>query len=581
MSTVSLCMIVKNEISNISALIAQVGNVFEEIIIVDTGSTDGTREKLTELQKEVEALSVYDFEWVDDFGKARNYSLSKATKNWIAFLDGDDLYDSATELIKFKNNLMEDANVDCWILSYVYSRYPDGSPQTVLARERFFRRSCNPTWIGAIHETVDISRMRTRFYDGLKVIHNREGKKIDFGRNIRILEKEYERQPNDPRTVYYYGKELFDHINPKAEEVLERYLTLNGRYWDDEINARARLAKAKIAKKDHGSAIRIANEIYHLDSTRRRVEFYWTYGAVEQDLGNYQVAIDWYKRCFVEPPPAPRVLNLEYFTWNPARRISECYLALKDYSNAKKWAQKVKSYLRGDIGTARWYQDNFMETPSKKEGYTLLTVEHGVKLRWESYTSEELFAECIDYLPFPDDCLDGFVLNADRPGDVLRVVKPSGFIWSVKPVFDHGVYCLGQAEYRNQKIYNYIKIDEDKPSFGFISSDRNFGPYRIRIESLIKSAAKKGYPVVDFSRDDTYCDVYVAQRLKAEDVFKASSLILDVCEKLPDYTGWGFEHAHAVSATSPLLVDHIKSLYPHLPVFHIADHFEMKNEGWL
>lgn len=86
---ISLCMIVKNEIEVLEKCITSVKdnlkNIVTEMIVVDTGSTDGTRELAEKL-----GCKVYDFEWVNDFSKARNYSLSKAKNDWVLHLDADE-----------------------------------------------------------------------------------------------------------------------------------------------------------------------------------------------------------------------------------------------------------------------------------------------------------------------------------------------------------------------------------------------------------------------------------------------------------------------------------------------------------
>lgn len=582
-NTVSLCMICKNEENNLPILLDQVCDVLEEVIIVDTGSTDKTLDIIKQKQLIYKNLRLEHFTWVDDFSAARNYSFSFATQCFNMFLDCDDQIDPAA-LKHFKDNILEDPNVDCWMLDYIYSQYPDGSPQTILGRERFMRRSLNPKFMGAIHETCDISNMRQRHYTDLKVIHNRAGKVIDHGRNLRILKVEYQKNPNDPRTAYYYGKELFDHINPKCEEVLLHYLTLPGRYYDDEVNCRSRIAKHFLAQKKHGEAIRMANEIYHLDGSRKRVEFFWTYGAVEQDLGNFEMAIDWYKRCLVEPPGPPRVLALEYFTWNPLRRISECYTALGRHTEAREFAQRVKRILPGDHGTEVWFKEKFTQPPKHKEGYNLLTMEFGMKekLRWESYEAHELDVHTLQIIPLPDECLDGAVINSTEIGELGRVLKPGAFLWSVQPVSHPSLQYLGRPVYRKHPIFNYIKLDSTKPTIGYVPQNLDYGPYRIRINNLIKSAIKNGYPVRDITADRRICDIYIGQAVEKGHRRHAKTLVLDVCEKLPlNLFNPGFEEADIITVCSLLLKEHVLQMFPNAKVHHIDDHFELTDDGWL
>ncbi len=81
----SLCMIVKDEIDYIEECLKKVSPYVDEMIIVDTGSTDGTLEVLEKFD-----CKVYHFEWCNDFAKARNFSVNKASHNWILFLDADE-----------------------------------------------------------------------------------------------------------------------------------------------------------------------------------------------------------------------------------------------------------------------------------------------------------------------------------------------------------------------------------------------------------------------------------------------------------------------------------------------------------
>ncbi|MDY6953360.1 MAG: tetratricopeptide repeat protein, partial [Thermodesulfobacteriota bacterium] len=97
--TISLCMIVKNEEHHLARCLSSLTPVVDEIIIVDTGSTDRTKEMATLL-----GARVFDFEWSDDFAAARNLSISKASGDWILVMDADEVispldYDSLRRLV--------------------------------------------------------------------------------------------------------------------------------------------------------------------------------------------------------------------------------------------------------------------------------------------------------------------------------------------------------------------------------------------------------------------------------------------------------------------------------------------------
>ncbi|MDD3415229.1 MAG: glycosyltransferase family 2 protein [Lachnospiraceae bacterium] len=86
MNPISICMIVKNEAKNIVACLDSIQKLNCELIIVDTGSTDQTKELALQYTNQV-----FDFVWCDDFSAARNFSISKSSNNWILVLDADEV----------------------------------------------------------------------------------------------------------------------------------------------------------------------------------------------------------------------------------------------------------------------------------------------------------------------------------------------------------------------------------------------------------------------------------------------------------------------------------------------------------
>ena len=87
---VSLCLMVKNEETNLPTCLSSAADLVHEMIVVDTGSTDRTKEVAASL-----GARVFDFAWVDSFAAARNESLRHASGDWIFWLDGDEYLDEA------------------------------------------------------------------------------------------------------------------------------------------------------------------------------------------------------------------------------------------------------------------------------------------------------------------------------------------------------------------------------------------------------------------------------------------------------------------------------------------------------
>ena len=108
MATISLCMIVKNEEAVLDRCLSSVSDLVDEIIVVDTGSTDSSREIAARFTEKV-----FDFPWRDDFAAARNESFSHASMDYCMWLDADDVLLDAdrTAFLSLKSSLSPDISV--------------------------------------------------------------------------------------------------------------------------------------------------------------------------------------------------------------------------------------------------------------------------------------------------------------------------------------------------------------------------------------------------------------------------------------------------------------------------------------
>lgn len=88
---ISACVIVKNEEKNISQWLNNMRQIADEIVVVDTGSTDNTLNIL-----ENAGITPYHFTWCNDFAAAKNYAIQQATGDWIVFLDADEYFDTSS-----------------------------------------------------------------------------------------------------------------------------------------------------------------------------------------------------------------------------------------------------------------------------------------------------------------------------------------------------------------------------------------------------------------------------------------------------------------------------------------------------
>lgn len=149
MNSISLCMIVKDEELVIGRCLDSVKDLVDEIIIVDTGSTDKTKEIAM-----MYTDNLYDFEWINDFSAARNFSFSKASKDYILWLDADDILLNEDK-IKFKQ-LKEtlDNKIDMVIMKYNVTFDKNNKPSFSYNRERLLKRTMGYLWYGQVHEAI-------------------------------------------------------------------------------------------------------------------------------------------------------------------------------------------------------------------------------------------------------------------------------------------------------------------------------------------------------------------------------------------------------------------------------------------
>ncbi|MCC3668796.1 glycosyltransferase [Terrisporobacter mayombei] len=201
MQTLSLCMITKNEEKNIKACLDSMVNIADEIIIVDTGSTDRT----IEIAKSYGA-KVFSYKWNDDFSEARNISLEKATKDWIIVLDGDEVLPK--EDGKKLKNIINATSMEALYLRL--ENIVDNKSLGDAVVLRVFRNNKLYRFRNKMHEQVIFSIEENAGKDkiqatNLKILHYGYDPKIynmvdKQKRNLKILES----YPEEDRDGYFY-----------------------------------------------------------------------------------------------------------------------------------------------------------------------------------------------------------------------------------------------------------------------------------------------------------------------------------------------------------------------------------------
>jgi glycosyltransferase involved in cell wall biosynthesis/Flp pilus assembly protein TadD len=232
---VSLCMIVRNEETNLAACLRCVHDLVDEIIIVDTGSTDRTREIAASFGPKVK---VVDFPWVDSFAAARNESLRHATGDWIFWLDGDDRIDEENRerLRELFARLDGDAAyvMKCRCVGDAASGAANAAT-SVVDHVRLFRNHPDLRWRYRVHEQIlpAVRRLKHQVrrcdvvidHTGYRDPALRQRK---LERDLRLLLLEHAESPDDPFNLFNLGWLHIDRGRPdEALPFLRRSLELS------------------------------------------------------------------------------------------------------------------------------------------------------------------------------------------------------------------------------------------------------------------------------------------------------------------------------------------------------------------
>jgi glycosyltransferase involved in cell wall biosynthesis len=336
--TISLCMIVKNEEETIGRCLQCVQQFVDEIIIVDTGSTDKTKTVVKKFTKKV-----FDFEWINDFSAARNFAFSKATKDYILWLDADDVLDEKNQkkFVELKKSLTPD--VDSVSMLYHLTFEDNGEPNFSSRRNRLVKRDRGFKWHGYVHEYLEV--YGNIIQSDIGITHKKESTYTD--RNLRMYRHaEEEGKPFTPRDTYYYANECLDNkLHEKSITLYTQFLD-DGLGWsEDNIQACGKLADCYIALVDWHSARKACISSFQYDTPRG--EICCRLGYIHLELNLLDAAVFWYTLATVVEIPDGKspFVNRACYTWLPNLQLCVCYSRLEKFKEAKKHNDLAASYV--------------------------------------------------------------------------------------------------------------------------------------------------------------------------------------------------------------------------------------------
>lgn len=189
-------MIVKNEEEKISRCLSSVVNLVKEIIVVDTGSEDSTKEIAASF-----GAKLYDFKWTNDFAEARNYAIQQSTSDWNLILDADEWITKwdTEQVVKFTESHQQIGCVrvmDKFLINDEIS-YSSSISSRLIPKGVFYT--------GRIHEQIDSSYPKKILpieihHDGYYMTDKTE-------RNLELLLAEFQKNPLDSYVAYQIARE--------------------------------------------------------------------------------------------------------------------------------------------------------------------------------------------------------------------------------------------------------------------------------------------------------------------------------------------------------------------------------------
>jgi len=242
--TVSFCAVVKDNLQNLKRMIESLRGGFDEIIIVDTGSSKDAQEYLKSV-----ATKFFSKSWDNDFAKFRNFSIEQSSSDWIFTLDSDEA--ASKQLVKMIPSLIL-KDVDGYKLPRVHYAGENRPMRDYWRQLRLYRREAR--YVGAVHESIKNLRKVVSIDDfDLAILHYNErafqrDKSLKYSKYLEDEIKKAELSGNNDMVEYYkYKLWVQDNVYLLETDSNVDQKKLDKRY--EEYEKKKQLIDAKIKKE--------------------------------------------------------------------------------------------------------------------------------------------------------------------------------------------------------------------------------------------------------------------------------------------------------------------------------------------
>ncbi len=334
MVTISLCMIVKNEQESLPRCLDSLKGIVDEMIIVDTGSTDRTKEIAVSY-----GAKVLDFAWTGDFSEARNYSFSHASCDYIYTADADEELDEDNQkrFMDLKQKDLEELGIDIVQMYYCNQL----SVRTVYnfdreLRPKLFRRVRSFVWEDPIHEQVILDPIVVN--SDIEIIHR--PKESHAGRDLESFRKAVAGGRRLSKRLHgMYARELFmagsDEDFILAKEFFEGSTADTLRDVDEIKEASCVLAHIAVLQNDPDGLLKYAlkDAITEMSS-----EMCYELGDYYFGRGDIDEAVVWYYNAAYE---CSSIIDAKKSGSFPRLALARCYRKLGNEEQALDYEREA------------------------------------------------------------------------------------------------------------------------------------------------------------------------------------------------------------------------------------------------
>lgn len=321
-SILTITIICKDEISVMERLLNNLNKLNNiQVVILDTGSTDGTVEAIKEFSKNSANIKLAEYKWNDSFADARNAALALVDTEYSMWLDCDDIiYDDTIEFLNNIHSYIYQNKAD------LYRMYYKLGPNSGMYRERIFKTD-KFKWVGDIHEVLD--ELNGANYTEVTIsekyfIHHSKIKVNEPGRNLRIFEQMIAKgKPFNEREKVYYAKELYYNGLPEAYDKLKDCVYNGNSWFGDKLACCEILYKLE---KDQDKKIDICMKAITLGPSPRPDflcyigdYFYLVKKNLSQAEAWYRYA---YESNYLKQSTQEIITDNKYYTWYPLIQLS-------------------------------------------------------------------------------------------------------------------------------------------------------------------------------------------------------------------------------------------------------------------